>query len=122
MLNLEKSCQSIQADIDRFMIKYGILRENGLPSPMVIHDKLMTQDDYIERLNKLASSQAGTLGVKALLTGKVLYDNLENLFFLEDEIKHLFLNKPNFAKYTEADEIYRKMLKMKLPEGEWWMN
>ena len=27
MLNLEKRCQSIQADIDRFMTKFGILRE-----------------------------------------------------------------------------------------------
>jgi len=57
MLNLEKRCQSIQEDIDRFMIKFGILREKGLPSPMVIHDKLMIQDDYIERLNKLASNK-----------------------------------------------------------------
>lgn len=40
MLNLEKRCQSIQDDIDRFMTKFGILKEKGLPSPMVIHDKL----------------------------------------------------------------------------------
>lgn len=26
MLNLEKRCQSIQIDIDNFMLKYGILR------------------------------------------------------------------------------------------------
>jgi len=42
MLNLEKRCHSIQVDIDSFMLKYGILREKGLPSPLVIHDKLMT--------------------------------------------------------------------------------
>ena len=42
ILNLEKRCQSIQADIDSCMLKYGILREKGLPSPLVIHDKLMT--------------------------------------------------------------------------------
>jgi len=101
------------------MTKYGILREKGLPSPLVIHDKLMTRDDYIERLNKLASSQASTSGVKALPTGKVLYDNLKILFFLEHEINHLFINKPNFVKYTKANEIYRKILRMKLPEGEW---
>lgn len=45
MLNLEKRCQSIQVDIDRFMLKYGILREKGLPSPLVINDKLMTHED-----------------------------------------------------------------------------
>jgi len=35
-------------------------------------------------------------------------------------VKHLFLTKPNFEKYTEADEIYKRMLKMRFPEVEWW--
>lgn len=43
MLHLEKKYQSMQADIDTFMTKFGILREKGLSSPMVIHDKLMTK-------------------------------------------------------------------------------
>lgn len=119
MLNLEKKCQRIQADIDKFMTKFGILREEGLPSPMVIHDKIMTQDDYVERLNKLARSQASTSGVKVLPTRKVLYDHLENLLFLEHEVKHLFVNRPNFAKYTKGNEIYRKMIWMNLSKGEW---
>jgi len=72
---------------------------------MVINDKLMTQEDYNERLNKLTRSQASTSGVKSLPTGKVLYDGLENLFYIEHEVKHLFTSKPNFAKYTEDDEI-----------------
>lgn len=38
MLNLEKRCQGIQADIASFMTKYGILRDKGLPNPMVIND------------------------------------------------------------------------------------
>lgn len=120
MLNLEKKCQSIQVYINIFMTKYGILREKGIPSPMVIHDKLMNQDDYIERLNKLAKSQASTSGVKSLPTGKVLYDSLENLFFIEHEVKNLFTSRPNFSKYTEADKIYMKMIRMKLPNSEWW--
>lgn len=68
MLNLEKKCQSMQADIDRFMKKIGILRGKFLPSPTVIHDKLTTHEDYVERLNKLAKDQASTSGVKALPT------------------------------------------------------
>ena len=55
---------------------------------------------------------------QSLPTGKVLYDTLENLFFLEHEVKNLFVTKPNFDKCTEADEIYRRMLKVKLPEDE----
>jgi len=37
------------------MEKFEILREKGLPNPMVIHDKLVTQEDYVDRLNKLVS-------------------------------------------------------------------
>ena len=120
MLNLEKKFKSIQDDIDRFMTMFRILREKGLPSPMVINDKLMNQLDYSDRLRRLAKEQAISSGIKALPTGKVLYDTLENLFFLEHEVKHLFLTKPNFEKYTEEDEIYRRMLKVRLPEAEWW--
>ena len=29
-------------------------------------------------------------------------------------MKHLFINKPTFAKYTDADEIYMKMLNIQL--------
>jgi len=61
MLNLEKKFQSMQANIDMFMTKFGILREKGLPS-LVIHEKLMTQEDYVERLNKLAKDKASTSG------------------------------------------------------------
>jgi len=110
----------MEVAIDKFMAKFQILRDKGLPSPMVIHYKLMTQLDYSDRLRKLAKEQANSSGIKALPTGKVLYDTLENLFFLEHEVKHLFLTKPNFAKYTEADEIYRRMFKVRLPEAEWW--
>ena len=53
-------------------------------------------------------------------TGKVLYDTLENLFFLEHKVKHLFVIKPKFSKYIETNEIYRRMLKVNLPEDEWW--
>jgi len=35
-------------------------------------------------------------------------------------VKHLFVTKPKISKYTEADEIYRRMLKVKLSEDEWW--
>jgi len=33
----------------------------------------------------------------------------------------MFVNKTNFSRYTEVDETYRKMLKTKLLEDEWWL-
>jgi len=80
----------------------------------------MTQDDYIDRLNKLARNQASTSRVKALPTSKVLYDSLENFLYIDHDVKHLFTSRSNFSKYTEADQIYRKMIRMKLPDSEWW--
>lgn len=50
MLNLEDKCQNMQVAIDRFMAKFQILREKGLPSPLVINDKLMTQQDYNKKI------------------------------------------------------------------------
>ena len=87
---------------------------------MVINDKLLTQLDYGDRLRKLAKEQASSSSLKALPTCKSLCDTFGNLFFLEHEVKHLFLTKPNFSKYTEADEIYRRMMNVKLPDAEWW--
>lgn len=45
MLNLEDKCQTMQLAIDRFMVKFEILRQKGLLNPLVINDKLMTQED-----------------------------------------------------------------------------
>lgn len=120
MLNLERRCQSIEEDIDEFMIKYNILTDKGLPNLLFINDKLMKHEHYIEILHKQSRSQASSSTVKALPTRKVLYDGLEKLFYIEHEVKHLFTTQPNFAKHTEADEIYRKLIRMKIPNEEWW--
>ena len=110
----------MQLAIDRFMAKFQILRENGLPNPLVINDKLMTQQDYNKKIREVAKDQANTSSNKALPTGKVLDQTFENLFYLQHEVKHLFINKPTFSKYTEADETYRNILKTQLPDAETW--
>ena len=95
MLNLEDKCQNMQVAVDRFMAKFQILREKGLPSPLVINDKLMTQQDYDNEIRELAKEQANTSSIKALPIGKVLYQTFENLFFLQHEVKHLLITRPN---------------------------
>jgi len=54
MLNLEDRCHNMQVGVDRFMAKFQILREKGLPSPLVINEKLMTQQDYNSKIKELA--------------------------------------------------------------------
>ena len=44
----------MQGVVDRFMAKFQILREKWLPSPLVINDKLMIQQDYNSKIRELA--------------------------------------------------------------------
>lgn len=94
MQNLERSCHDMQVEINAFMEKFSILQRKGLPSPLVINEKLMRHIDYVDKLNQYvvnqASSSTSVSGIKALPTGRVLYDSLENLFYVEHEIKNLF--------------------------------
>jgi len=43
MLNLEDKCQNMQVVVDIFMAKFQILGGKGLPSPLVVKDKIMTR-------------------------------------------------------------------------------
>ena len=108
------------------MKRFDILQGKGLPSPLVIHDKLISHKDYVKKLNKYAGNQAGSSkgasGTKALPTGRVLYDNIENLFYVEHEIKQLFPIQPTFFRYTEIDETLRKLQKNRFPGAKWWEN
>lgn len=84
----------------------------------------MSHKDYVEKWNKYVGNQAGPSTSasieKGFPTGRFLYDNLENLFYVEHEIKHLFLIQPTFFSYTEADETLRKLQKTRIPEAQWW--
>ena len=42
MQNLERRFLNMQEEIDDFMKKFGVLQSKGLPSPLVINEKLMT--------------------------------------------------------------------------------
>lgn len=70
------------------------MQDKGLPNILGNNDRLMKHTDYVHKLNKYVvdrhSSSTSASGVKALPTGKILYDNLENLFYIEHEVKHLF--------------------------------
>lgn len=64
------------------MAKFQILREKGLPNPLVINYKFMNQGDYNKKIRELAKEQVNTLSIKELPTWKVLYQTFENLIYL----------------------------------------
>lgn len=124
--NLERRCQDMQVEIDSFIEKFAILHERGLPSPLGSNKCLLRQVDYTHRLNKHATDQANasssTPVEKALPSGQTLYNNLENLFYIEHEVKHLFTVQPNLYRYRDVDETLRKLQRHKLSEEHWWQS
>ena len=63
------------------MMKFDILRQKGLPNPLVIHDIFMKQEDYDKKTREVAKEQANIPSSQGIPTGKVLYKSFENLFY-----------------------------------------
>jgi len=120
MINLEDKSQTMDLAIDRFMLKFDALRQKGMPNPLVINDRLMPHGNYNKKIREVARDQANNSSMKEMRIGKVLYQTFENLLYLQHEVKHLFVNRPTFVKYTEEDEIYRRMVNIKLPDADTW--
>ena len=54
MMNLEDKFQTIELAIGRFMVQFEILRQKGLPNPLVINDRLMPYEDYNNKIREVA--------------------------------------------------------------------
>ena len=50
MTQLEEKCQNMEIAITRFMIKFDLLSQKGLPNPLVINDRLMKHEDYDKKI------------------------------------------------------------------------
>ena len=73
---------------------------------MVINDKLMPIEDYVKKLIEVGTHAASVANIKGSATPALIVKTLRDSFFILDEIKHIFLVKPIFTKYTEMDERY----------------
>jgi len=82
----------------------------------------MRHEGYDNKIREVAKEQENSSSMKGIPIGKVLYQTFDNLFYLQHEVKYLFISKPTFSKYTEVDEIFRRMVKIKLPDAESWEN
>ena len=121
---LERRTQDMQTEVNRFMEKFQVLENRGLPSLLNSAGRLFTHDQYAKRVNTFATSQINekpsTSEETGPATGQTLYNRVESLFFIMNEIKHLFEVPPNFYKYTEAEETMDAILRHQLPTLEWW--
>ena len=102
------------------------LQNRGLPSLTEPSGRLLSHEKYAKRVNTFASNQisepASTSAEVGPATGQTLFNRVERLFFIMNEITHLFDGPPNFYKYTEADETMGSILRHQLPTQEVWNN
>ena len=121
---LERRTQDMQTEVNKFLEKFQVLENRGLPILLNSTGRLFTHDQYAKRVNTFATSQINENPSPSeetgTATGQTLYNRVENLFFIMDEIKHLFDVHPDFYKYTEEDETLEEILRHQLPTQEYW--
>ena len=81
-------------DINAFTEKFTNLQQKGLPSVVTSNKKLLSHQQYAHWVNMYVTNQitasSSTSEDTGPPSGQNLYDKLENLFFIEHEINHLF--------------------------------
>ena len=108
--------------ITKFLEKYTMLRRAGILDIHVFNDKLMNQKESDKKIRDHSKEQVNKPLPQGSPTAKVVLQYIEDLFFLQHEIKHLFVIKPNFSKYIDANENFRKLKSVKIPNAEQWQN
>jgi len=103
-----------------FFIKIEALQKKGLPDIHVLHDKLMTLSDYKKNISTMAKDSSKFSRIQGSITGKAFLETLQHDLNIQHEIKYIFLINQTFSKYTEMDEVYRRLLKVTIPSTQRW--
>lgn len=77
-------------------------------------------EDCCEKLYTIATDNSQFGGIKREITGKEFYEALSSNLIIKYEVGHLFLTKPNFERYTEVDEIFRRTINLEIPSEKRW--
>jgi hypothetical protein len=120
MLQLEEKIQVMDQGVQRFFHKIDTLQRKGLPGMKVINDKLMMLPNYKKRLTEISKDSSKFAGIQANITGRAFMEALQLDIEIQHEIKHIFVIKPTFAKYTDMDEVFRRLLKVIVPNHIRW--
>jgi hypothetical protein len=120
MLQLEKKSQVMGIGVRRPFSNFEVLHKKGLLGLLVLNDKLITLPDYKKKISTMEKDSSKFAGLQGSITGKYFLETLQLDLSIHHEIKHIFITKPTFSKYTEMDEIYRKLLKISIPSKKRW--
>lgn len=80
----------------------------------------MPIEDYVCKLTEVKTSAATVSNIKGIATPRLVLNALRDTFFIFNEIKHIFLIIPTFTKYTEMDEVYRRVTKLSILDNKLW--
>ena len=117
---LENKCQTLDIYVKRFHSKFNVLNQKWFPGLVGLNDKMIRLDDYCKELYAIAVDRTKFVGVKGNIIGRDFLEALDFDLTILHEIKHLFLTKPNFKRYIEVDETFRKMVNVEIPSEERW--
>lgn len=120
MTQLETKCQTLKIVVQRFHFKFNLLNQIGFPGLVAPNDKLISLEEYCQNLYTIVTNKAKFAGIKGHLTGKDFLEALNFDLMIKHEIKHIFVNKPTFGKYTEVDEVYRKLINLSILNEDRW--
>jgi hypothetical protein len=120
MLQLEEKAQVMDIGVQIFFSKIEVLHKKGLPRLLVLNEKLITLSYYKKKISAMAKDSSKFVGIQGSITSKSFLETLQLDLSIQHEIKHIFITKPTFSKYTEMDEIYRKLLKVSIPGKKRW--
>jgi hypothetical protein len=120
ILQLKEKVQTMDLGVQRFFSKIEALQKKGLSGLKVINGKPMTLPDYKKRLSEVSKDSSKFASIQGSITDKAFLDALQLDISIQHEIRYIFLTKPRFAKYTEIDEVYRRLLKVTVPSHLRW--
>ena len=78
----------------------------------------MNLSDYKKKIATMAKDSSKFSGIQGSITGKAFLETLQHDLNIQHEIKYVFIIKPTFTKYTEMDEVYRRLLKITIPSTQ----
>lgn len=82
--------------------------------------KLIPLENYQEQLCNIVANASKFAKEKWAISGEAFLEGLQFDLNIQQEIHHLFLNKPTFQTYTEVDERFRNMVNFSTPGEERW--
>ena len=96
------------------------MKSKGLPELVTSNDQLVKLDDYCEILYTIVVDSSQFAVIKRQITGKEFLEDLSLDLTIKYEVGHIFLTKPNFERYIEVDEIFRRMVNLEILREERW--